>query len=344
MVSDRLVEYIFFFGFLGLVAFIVWLMMEPFVSSLALASIIVTICYPLHTRICKYMPKHNRTLASLASTLVVLVLIICPIVYLISVLINETLVVYGIVSDKSVGFEQSLNSIESMLEPYIPGLHLNVADYVKQATTWLAGNVGAIFAGTASTIFSFFIAIIGSFYLFRDGADFTRRLIKLSPLPDDKDELILARLAQAVRSVATGTVLIAFIQGLLTALGLWLFGIERPIVWGLVAAFGALLPSIGTSIVFIPAVFYLFWSGDLVNAIGLAIWGAIIVGTIDNLLGPYLMSRDNHLHPFIVLVAVLGGITIFGPIGFIVGPVVVSLFIVLLELYTQYIARPVDQQ
>ena len=123
-----------------------------------------------------------------------------------------------------------------------------------------------------------------------------------------------------------------------------LFGIERAIVYGSVAAFGALIPNVGTSVVFLPAIFYLFWTGDFGNAIGLSVWGLIIVGTIDNILNPYLISRGStKLHPFIVLLSVLGGITIFGPIGFILGPVVISLFIVLLELYREYVAKKEDK-
>jgi predicted PurR-regulated permease PerM len=105
-----------------------------------------------------------------------------------------------------------------------------------------------------------------------------------------------------------------------------------------IAAFGALIPSVGTTIVFIPAVVFLLFNGAYVQAIGLLVWGVLAVGLIDNLLGPYLMSRGNKLHPFIILLAVLGGLSVFGPIGFVVGPVLVSLFIVLLELYSVHIS------
>lgn len=339
MVMNRIVEYVFFFGFMGVVGYIVWTMLSPFVSALALAAIIVTICYPIYGRIVRYMPKQNETLGALVTTILVLVLLIFPLVALTSALVNEAVSVYNLVENESVGFEKQIESFESMLNTYAPGIELNVTEYVKQATAWLASNVGAIFAGTASTIFSFFIAIIGAFYLFRDGRAFTKRLVVISPLPDNEDELILRRLAQAVRSVATGTVLVALIQGTLTAFGLWLFGFERAVLWGTIAAFGALIPSVGTSIVFIPAILYLVITGQYVFAVGLAIWGAAAVGLIDNLLGPYLMSRGNSIHPYLVLLAVLGGIAVFGPIGFIVGPVAVSLFMVLLELYATHISE-----
>jgi predicted PurR-regulated permease PerM len=338
MLMNRIVEYVFFFGFMAIVGYLVWEMVTPFVSALALAAIIVTICYPLHVRIIKKTPWKNETLAALITTVLVLLIVIIPLFLIASALVNEAVSVYKIVNAEQIGFEDSLNSIEIMIQGYLPGFELNATEYLKQAASWLALNLGAIFAGTASTIFLFFISIIGSFYLFRDGQSFIKSLVRISPLPDSQDEVIMKRLARAVRSVATGTVLIALIQGTLTGLGMWIFGFERAILWGVIAAFGALIPSVGTTIVFVPAVVYLLFNGDFVPAIGLLIWGVLAVGLIDNLLGPYLMSRGNTLHPFLILLAVLGGISVFGPIGFIVGPVIVSLFMVLLELYSIHIS------
>lgn len=338
MLVNRIVEYVFFFGLLGLIGFLVWKMFAPFLSALALSAIIVTICYPMYERIITLMPKNNRSLGALVTTLLVLVIVILPVFSITSLLVNEAVSVYHIVNGGQVGFERSLQNVETTMQTYMPGFDLNITEYIKQAAAWLAGNLGAIFAGTATTIFQFFIAMIGSFYFFRDGQYFTKRLVHISPLPDEQDELILSRLARAVRSVATGTVLVALIQGLLTALGLWLFGFERAVLWGTIASFGALVPGVGTSIVFTPAIIFLVVSGAYLKAVGVLVWAALAVGLIDNLLGPYLMSRGNVLHPFMILLSVLGGISLFGPIGFIVGPVILSFFIVLLELYSVHIS------
>lgn len=338
MLTNRIVEYVFFFGFMAAVGYLVWIMAAPFLSALALSAIIVTICYPLYTRILKHVPKRNETIAALLTTVLVLLIVIIPIFFITSALVNEAVSVYKIVSAEEIGVESSLNELETWVQTFFPSFELNVTEYLKQGASWLALNLGAIFAGTASTLFLFFIAMLGSFYLFRDGKKFTRILVKISPLPDSQDEVIMKRLALAVRSVATGTVLIALIQGVLTGLGLWVFGFERAILWGVVAAFGALIPSVGTTIVFIPAIVYLLFNGSYAYAIGLLVWGSLAVGLIDNLLGPYLIGRGNKMHPFLILLAVLGGLSVFGPIGFVVGPVLVSLFIVLLELYSVHIS------
>lgn len=341
---NRIVEYVFFFGFMGIVAYILWEMMAPFVSALALAAIIVTICYPLYERILKRTPKQNTSVAALATTLLVLLIVVFPLFFVASSLVNEAVQIYNEASTDSAGFVQTLTEAEQKIADYVPGFEVNMTEYIRQASAWLAGNVGVIFAGTASTVFLFFIALIGSFYLFRDGREFTKKLVVISPLPDDEDELILRRMATAVRSVAMGTVLVALIQGSLAAVGLAIAGFDKYMLLGTVAAFGALIPGVGTSIVLIPSIIYLFATGSYLMGVFLTVWAALAVGLIDNLLGPYLMSRGNPLHPFMILLAVLGGIAFFGPIGFIVGPVVVSLFMVLLELYTVHISEQHGQE
>lgn len=340
MISSRIVEYVFFFGLLGGVGYLVWLMFEPFVVALALAAIIVTICYPIQKRILAVTPKRNKSIAALLTTLLVFVIIILPVVWVTSLLVSEALSVYRILGEQQFALGEILNNAEVFFQTFIPAVDLNVTEYLRQGAEWLASRTGAIFAGTAMTVFQFFIAMIASFYFFRDGREMTRVLIKISPLPDNQDEMILSRMASAVRAVATGTVLIAIIQGTLTAIGLSIIGFDRSVLLGTIAAFGALIPGVGTAIVIVPTVIYLVVTASYVNAIIFGLWGVLAVGLIDNLLGPYLMSRSGaSMHPFIILISVLGGISLFGPIGFVVGPVITSLFLALLELYSLHIAE-----
>jgi predicted PurR-regulated permease PerM len=112
-----------------------------------------------------------------------------------------------------------------------------------------------------------------------------------------------------------------------------IFDIPAPAVWGAVAAIAAFIPGIGTSLVIVPGIIYLLLTGNTAYAIGLAIWGAVAVGLIDNVLGPHLVNKGVHIHPFLILVSVLGGLSTFGPIGFILGPLVLALLFALLEVY-----------
>jgi len=337
MNMHKIVEYAFFFGLVGIVGYVIWMMLSPFISGLALAGIIVTICYPIYEKVLTITPRRNESLAALCTTFFVVFVIFLPLLFIASTVVNEAVSIYNSANNGGLGIESSIQSIQDRINTFIPGADINTHELITQTTSWLAGNLGTIFASTASMVFLLFISMIGIFYLFRDGKAFTKQLIKVSPLDDDQDQLILRRMGIAVRSVATGTVLVALIQGCLTAFGLWLFGFERFALWGAFAAIGALVPGVGTSIVFIPAVISLLLAGAFGPAVGLTVWAALAVGLIDNLLGPYLMSRSNPLHPFVVLLAVLGGISVFGPIGFVVGPVIVSLWKVLLELYASEI-------
>jgi predicted PurR-regulated permease PerM len=337
---NRVVEYVFFFVLLAGSGYLVWTVLSPFISALALAVIIVTICYPLYEQIEKRVYRKNKTIAAAISTLVVVVAIILPLVFISSILVREVVSFYqALGAGNELALETHLVAIEQKVQIYLPDFDLNLTEQIKQSAEWFVGNIGSIFAGTVSTIFIVLISLFGSFYFFRDGREFLRILIKVSPLPDNEDSLILNRLAIAVRSVATGVLLVSLIQGTLAAIGFTFFGIERAVLWGAIGAILAMIPGVGTLAIMIPGIVFLFFTGSLFNAIGLLIWGLATVVIVDNIVGPYLMSRGNNLHPFIILISVLGGISTFGPIGFIVGPVIVTLFIVLLEIYNQYIVK-----
>lgn len=342
MSLNRVVEYVFFFILLLGAGYMVWKVLSPFISALALALIIVTICYPLHERIEKRIYKHNRSLAAACTTALVVFLVVMPLLFISFIFAKELASFYQTLgAGQELRIEHYLSNIETSIQSVIPDFELNLTEQVKQSAGWIVGNIGAIFAGTISTIFILLISLIGSFYFFRDGREFIKLLIKLSPLPNKDDEAILTRLAIAIRSVATGVLLVSLIQGTLAAVGFTIFGIDRAVLWGAVGAILAMIPGVGTIAIMVPGIIYLFFTGSIISAVGLLIWTLITIIVVDNIIGPNLMSRGNNLHPFIVLTSVLGGIATFGPLGFIVGPVIVTLFLALLEIYNQYIYKDI---
>ena len=332
------VEYVFFFALLCAAGYMVWRIIAPFFSGLALAVIIVIICYPLYERVLRLTPRRNATIASIVTTFLVIAVVVLPLALISTILLREAVDFYqNLGAGQDLAVERYVNNFESVVREYVPEFELSVTDTVREGAGWLTSNLGNIFAGTLSTVFVFIIAFIGSFYFFRDGKEFLKLAIKASPLPEHEDSIIFARLTDAIRGVVTGTVLIALIQGTLAAIGFTLFGVPQAVLWGSLAAVGALIPGIGTMVITVPAVMFLFVTGSPAAAVGLMLWGATVVGTIDNFLGPYLMSRGSNLHPFMTLISALGGVALFGPIGFIIGPVIMVLFMVLLEIYHQYI-------
>jgi predicted PurR-regulated permease PerM len=137
--------------------------------------------------------------------------------------------------------------------------------------------------------------------------------------------------------VWAGTLFIALIQGLLAGVGFWIFGLPQPALWGTLTIITALVPVVGTALIWLPASIYLFSTGVTGMALGLFLWGAILVGSIDNFLRPKLIERYMKVHPFFILISVLGGLSLFGPLGFLLGPLVLSLILALLEIYPEFL-------
>ena len=170
MKLSRVVEYVFFFGLLGLAGYMVWLIMAPFVSALALAAIIVTICHPLHERIAKKMPYQNRSLAAFATTMIVLVVIVIPLVLISSLVVREVVSFYQELNSGGLTIQSSIDQVENTIQQYIPAFDVDLTRQIQLSAEWFTGNLGVIFAGTVSTVFAFFIALIGSFYFFHQPA------------------------------------------------------------------------------------------------------------------------------------------------------------------------------
>jgi predicted PurR-regulated permease PerM len=180
------------------------------------------------------------------------------------------------------------------------------------------------------------LVFITLYFFLKDGRKFLDYIIRLSPLDDVYDLKIFNRVGSMMTSVVRGVLLIAIVQAFLVGIGFYIFGVPNAVLWGTVTVVASLLPFIGTGLVVFPGVLYLLITGNLFAAIGLAIWGTFLVGLIDNLLMPLLYSKSTKVHPIIILFAVLGGIYAFGPLGFLVGPMAVSFFIAILEIYKEY--------
>ena len=169
--------------------------------------------------------------------------------------------------------------------------------------------------------------------MLRDGQKFKKEVFGLSPLADNYDQDIFDFVERAVNAVVHGSLVVGLVQGILVGIGFTVFGVPNAVLWGALAAIVSLIPTVGTAVIVIPAVIYLIIVSSPALAIGLAVWGIFVVGLADNFLKPILMNRGVRLQPLLVLLSVLGGLAFFGPIGFIAGPVIVSLGFSLLRLY-----------
>lgn len=333
------IQSVFFLGLLAVVAVLSYRIFLPYATVLAIAAILAFIVHPLYRR-CVRLFFGSEILAAFATILCTACVILLPVGLVGSQVVSESRELYAAVSDHRDTYFQELNGlIETYVRPFAPTLDINLNSAVQQVIGWVFGNIGAVFSGTLEVVFHIVLGCVAFFYLLKDGPAFVRSLMRLSPLSDEHDHEIMDRLGSAVTSVMRGSLSVACIQGVLTGIGFAIFGIPNAALWGSLAAICALIPGVGTALVLIPGMIYLFATGRTEAGIGLMIWGGFAVGLIDNLLGPYLVGRGARLHPFLVLFAVLGGVSMFGVFGFLFGPLVVSLLVALLDIYQSILLK-----
>jgi predicted PurR-regulated permease PerM len=218
----------------------------------------------------------------------------------------------------------------------------STSQLLTRTTDWIVEHIDVIFSNISDIILSTFVALMGMYYFLKDGGGFREKVIRLTPLPNHYVRRIFNDMETTAASTIRGTLVIAVVQGLLTGIGFYLFQVPSPVLWGSVTVVASLFPVIGTGLTTIPASLYLFSQGLYPQAIGMLAWGTLLVGTIDNLLRPYAIRKGDNLHPFLILLAVLGGFAIFGPIGFLAGPLTLSFFFALLSIYVDAVKNEDD--
>lgn len=335
---------LFFFGLVLGVILINFFMFLPYLSALFLALIFSIIFDPLHAKIVS-VTGGKETLAAIFSTVAVFLFIIGPVSILGFLLFSEATNLYNAVVDQgslTTGVSSQINSVATKIHSIIPNLSIEslesgIDSYLRQGLAWIISHMTSFFGGIAKILLNLFLMLLALFYFFRDGKRFVSGLITLSPLEDSSDRHIIKKISLAVTSVVRGHIVIGLVQGMVTGIGFALFGIPSPILWGTIAGIASLAPTVGTSIILIPGILFLGLSGHGLAAIGLLAWGIFAVGLIDNILGPILIQRGVHIHSFLIMLSVLGGLALLGPVGFIAGPVTLSLLFALLDIYPTFV-------
>ncbi|HVU06843.1 MAG TPA: AI-2E family transporter [Candidatus Paceibacterota bacterium] len=323
----------FFIGILLLVAILTVCLFWSFIAPLALAFMAAIVARPIHQFLLREW-GNRRTLATLATVFFVLVVALVPLGILIHQATIESINFYTDVRDGNRGaLDMISDSVIGPLHSLFPAWNIDVKGYVKGVADSLVRNAGGIFSSASSVALSTFIAIVGLFYMLRDGHAFKKTVIDLSPLADRYDNQIIEKIERAVNSVVRGSLFTSLIKGILATIGFAIFGVPHAILWGMLTAIVSLLPGIGAGLTIIPASLYLLALDRLVPAVGVLVWGTIVVGLVDNFVMPFVVGRGFTVHPLFVLLSVVGGIIFFGPIGLFLGPLVIALLSALLEIY-----------
>ncbi len=325
MMDDK-PRFYFLLVLLSLSLILAFLVLRPFLYPLILALVFAIIFQPLYKQILKRVGQQTW-LAALLTILILIIFILIPLTFLTIHVFQEAQNLY---------FSNLLPNLSQKLGEFSPlfsNLSTDINQYVKNILNFLVQNLGIIFSNLAKIFINLFVFLIAFFFLLKDGDKLKQKITQISPLNTADDEMIIQKITVAINSVIKGSLLVATLQGISSSVGFFLFGVPNPIVWGTFVAVGALIPGIGTTIVLVPVIIYLYLTGPVISAIGLLAWGILAIGIIDNFLGPRFVGKKAGLHPLLILLSVLGGFSFFGPIGFILGPLVISLLLVLLDIY-----------
>ncbi len=328
----------FFVGLLLIATVLVFALFSPFLEVLVLSSIFGVVLTPLHRRIANKIGGRNGLSAFIVVILFAIV-VITPTVFLTSQVINESKGIYvQLTSESQIDYIQKLTkTIETPVQKFIPDFSVDIGQYAGVFADWITGHLSTILSSVINIVTGIVLIFISLYFFLKDGKKFKDILINLSPLKDKYDDEIFIKIKQTINSTVRGVLLVAVVQGVLSGIGMWVFGIPNATLWGSISAIASLVPGLGTAVVFIPAVLYMYIAGNVPFAIGLLLWGGLIVGLVDNVLGPYLYSKGTEVHQLIMLFSVLGGLSVFGPIGFIFGPLIIGLFFALIDIYQNLI-------
>lgn len=333
----------FIFSLFIIAIYMVFLVIKPFIIAILTSIIVSYILYPLYKWISKKTKRKN--LSAVIVTILIITLIITPILFIANSLTREVMVVYtnskqrieeGNIIDTEPG------SILWKLNSFL----VNIAEK-PQISSSLDSITNSIISSLSNFIFtipkrilSFFVMIFLIFFMLRDGELMVKKIKYLIPLKNHYQNKIVKRFGSVTRAVVYGHFITALIQGMVGVLGLYIFGIKSPLVWGGIMMVACMIPFIGAPVVWFPLGVLKLIEGLTTNTtsttlrgIGLLVYGFFIVASIDNLIKPKIIGDKAKIHPTIILLGVLGGLTIFGVIGIVIGPLVLSLFLTFAEIY-----------
>tara|TARA_Y100000310_G_scaffold345145_1_gene462172 strand:- start:232 stop:1269 length:1038 start_codon:yes stop_codon:yes gene_type:complete len=320
-------KYFFAASFVGIIVLSIY-MIRSYIVTIVGAVLLAYIFYPVHKALKKSVK--SKHLSSFLTTILVVVIIIIPVIFAAQTLINESVTFFHNTQD----FD--FTNLEESISKYTDK-DVEVGDYITNSlnkfSLYMAKSTSDFLFSLPKKILHLFVMLFLMYYLFLGGRSLTEKIKDHIPLRDKQKEELSDRFSSVIYASIYGIIVTAFVQGAMGALGFWIFGVESPILWGLVMTVLAILPFLGAFLVWLPAAIFKLAIGDTFNGLGIFFFGIFIISTIDNLIRPGIIGSRGKIHPALVLLGVLGGIELFGFLGIIIGPVILSILTVFLDLY-----------
>ena len=334
--------YIILFIFMILFFWLSW----TYISSIVLALLIASALYPLYSKV-KGLFKLKEASASLIMTIFIILVLIIPVGGFMGTLSKEAFEFYGRTRDSV-----SLQKIQQVLQSDSLGAKrirragefANIrltAESIQQLATSIGKNVGLFLSRQLSSFASnllsflihFFLMMLIIYYIFRDGIRLKSYILDLLPFPQKQQELIVDKFREMGRAVILGNVLSSIIEGILGGIGFFIFGLGSSFLWGTVIGIMGLLPMIGPSVVFIPATIILFIQKKIGLGIGFLIYNIVYTIVVEYIIKPRYIGKGMRMHSVLVFLGILGGLKLFGVLGVIYGPLIITILFTLLEIY-----------
>lgn len=331
--NNHKLQNITFYILLAVVGVTVIFMFLPFFTLIALGGILAVLFTPLKQKLNKHVK--SNTGSSIITLILAGLIILVPVYFVGQLVVNEIISVYQQTAHGLITFNQSdfYNHLPPTVQKFIQtnsaslGQKLSdVAGGAFQTLTSWAGNIASFIIGFILVTFTFY-------YFLRDGYKFRAFIEGVFPLSHSQEALLVNRLESAINGVVQGSFTVALLQGTVSTIGFFIFGVPQPLLWGLFTVMASLVPTVGTLLSLVPAILYLFLTGQTAAAIGMTIWAFISIQSIDNFISPRVIGHKTDLHPLVTLFSILGGISLFGYLGFLIGPILMAIFMSLLDLY-----------
>jgi predicted PurR-regulated permease PerM len=324
------------FAALAALLYLVFLVVQPFLTPLGWAAVLAIVFYPMHERCTRrWGSSRSAALTTLASA----VLVIVPLILVMSAFLREAI---GGAADLQHAFEQgqfawiqrAWRSLDQRLpETWSVNLATLVADGGRRLAVIVAAQSGSLLKNVAGFIFGLIVALFATFFFLRDSKTIVTYVRRLLPFEEPMRERLIVQTRDLVSMSVTASGIIAALQGLLGGIVFALVGIDAPVFWGVVMAFFCLIP-LGAWVVYLPAAVLLALEGSIGRAAIVAGLGVGIVSAVDNVLRPLLMSGGTSMNGLLILIALLGGVQVFGVLGLVLGPILVATALALLDAYT----------
>jgi predicted PurR-regulated permease PerM len=351
MTRDKRLSRYFFVALLLGTTFLFFYMVRAFLVPVLLAMVFSTLFFPFYEWLLKLL-RGRRSLAAFACCFALLLGLILPLYGVADLVATEAVDFYGSAEEQvrqviEAGDAGPIGRIKR--SHWIRDLRLDQIDWrttlqrsATVAGSFLATVINSASRGTIQIVIVLFTTLFTMFYFFRDGERLITRIKYLVPMEQRHEDAIISRFAAVARATIKGTLLIALVQGTLTGLTLWIFGVPSPILWGVVATLLAIIPLVGVWLVLYPAALVQLLTGHPWQGLGIVLVTVLVIVNVDNLLRPRLVGQETGMHDLMVFFSTLGGIGLFGPVGFIVGPVIAALFLSILDIYSTEFKSELD--